>query len=115
MKFHRFIALGIILMTAAPSYADPLKDAVAADLPSLVTLYKELHAAPELSNKEVKTAARLAKEIRALGYKVTTGVGGTGIVAVMENGPGPVLMVRTDMDALPVTEATGLPYASKVR
>lgn len=115
MKLHCLIVLGIMLMTAAPSRADPLKDAVAADVPSLVKLYKELHAAPELSNKEVKTAARLAKEIRALGYKTTTGVGGTGIVAVMENGPGPVLMVRTDMDALPVIEATGLPYASTVR
>ena len=115
MKSLAIVTLGFALMTAAPSRADPLKDAVTADLPSLVKLYQELHAAPELSNKEVKTAARLAKEIRGLGFKVTTGVGGTGVVAVMENGPGPVLMLRTDMDALPVTEATGLPYASKVR
>ena len=77
MKSLAIFTLGFALMTASPSRADPLKDAVAADLPSLVKLYKELHAAPELSNKEVKTAARLAKEIRGLGFKVTTGVGGT--------------------------------------
>ena len=83
MKSLAIVTLGFALMTAAPSRADPLKDAVTADLPSLVKLYQELHAAPELSNKEVKTAARLAKEIRGLGFKVTTGVGGTGVGAVM--------------------------------
>ena len=115
MKTLSILTLGIALMTAVPSHADPLRDAVAADLPSLVELYRELHAQPELSRQEIKTAARLAREMRRMGFAVTAGVGGTGVVAVLENGPGPVVMLRTDMDALPVTEATGLPYASKVR
>lgn len=78
----------------------------------LVALYKDLHAHPELGFQEVATSARLVREIAGLGYTVTTGVGKTGIVAVMAKGPGPVLLIRTDMDALPVAEETGLPYAS---
>lgn len=115
MKSAAILSLGFALMTAVPSHAASVKDVVAADLPSLIGLYRELHASPELSGQEVKTAARLAREIKGLGFKVTTGVGGTGVVAVLENGPGPVLMLRTDMDALPVTEETGLPFASTVR
>jgi hippurate hydrolase len=88
---------------------------LAAEYPRLETLYKELHANPELSSKEVQTAGRMAKQLEALGFQVTTGVGGTGVVGLLKNGPGPVVMVRTDLDALPVTEATGVPYASKVR
>jgi amidohydrolase len=86
-----------------------------AEYASLEALYKHLHAHPELSFQEEQTSARLAKEIKALGFDITTGVGGHGVVAVLKNGPGPTVLVRTDMDALPVTEATGLPYASKVR
>jgi hippurate hydrolase len=85
-----------------------------AELKDLLGLYKQLHAHPELAFQEEQTAARLAKEMKALGFDVTTGVGGHGIVAVFKNGKGPTVMVRTDMDALPVTEKTGLPYASKV-
>ena len=85
------------------------------NLDELVEFYKELHQAPELSLHEEKTAARLANELRAVGATVTTGVGGHGVVGVLENGDGPVLMLRADMDALPVAEQTGLPYASKVR
>jgi hippurate hydrolase len=80
----------------------------------LETLYRELHAAPELSFREEKTSARLAGEIRQLGWEVTERVGGFGVVAVRKNGPGPTVLVRCDMDALPVREMTGLPYASKV-
>jgi hippurate hydrolase len=80
-----------------------------------VELYRQLHQAPELSLKEEKTAARMAEELRSLGAKVTTGIGGHGVVGVLENGPGKVLMLRADMDALPVAEQTKLPYASKVR
>ena len=87
----------------------------AENLDELVGLYKELHQAPELSLHEEKTAARLADELRAVGATVTTGVGGHGVVGVLENGDGKVLLLRTDMDALPVAEQTGLPYASKVR
>ena len=108
-------ALLAFTFLAAPAAADPLRDAVAGDMPQLLTLYRDLHAAPELSMQEVKTAARLAPEVRKLGFTVTTGVGKTGVVAVMKNGPGPTLLLRSDMDALPVVEQTGLPFASKVK
>ncbi|WP_337827350.1 amidohydrolase [Pseudonocardia sp. TMWB2A] len=88
---------------------------VAKQMPSLMAIYRDLHANPELSFMEVKTAAKLAAEVRKLGFTVTEKVGGTGVVAVMKNGPGPVVMIRTDMDALPVVEQTGLPFASKVK
>jgi hippurate hydrolase len=82
---------------------------------SLIELYKELHRAPELSLQEKQTASRMADELRGLGISVTTGIGGHGVVGVLENGKGRVLMLRADMDALPVAEQTGLPYASDVR
>ena len=103
----------MLAMSAAD--ADILSDSVKGDMPRLLTLYRDLHSHPELSRQEKQTSAKLAKEISGLGFKVTPGVGGDGIVAVLENGPGPVVMLRTDMDALPVTETTGLPFASKVR
>ncbi|WP_426169046.1 amidohydrolase [Sandarakinorhabdus sp. DWP1-3-1] len=78
----------------------------------LVALYKDLHTHPELAFQETRSAAILAAEARAAGFTVTEKVGGTGIVAVLANGPGPVLLVRADMDGLPIKEATGLPYAS---
>lgn len=88
---------------------------VGENLPPLVELYQHLHRNPELSMQEEKTAARMADELRAIGAKVTTGIGKHGVVGVLENGPGKVLMLRADMDALPVAEETGRPYASKVR
>lgn len=103
------------LALAAPAAADTLRDATTRDLPSLMTLYRDLHANPELSQAEVRTAAKLAAEARKAGYSVTEGVGGTGVVAVLKNGDGPVVLIRADMDGLPVTEDTGLPFASKVR
>jgi amidohydrolase len=78
-------------------------------------LYKDIHAHPELGFQEQRTAAKLAAELKALGYEVTEGVGGTGIVGIYRNGPGPTVMVRTELDALPLEEKTGLPYASKAR
>jgi amidohydrolase len=87
---------------------------VDAIYPEVETLYLDLHRNPELSLHEQQTAAKLAERARALGYEVTTGVGGTGIVAVLKNGTGPTVLFRTDMDALPVEEKTGLPYASHV-
>lgn len=86
-----------------------------AEIDHLVALYQHLHSNPELSLMETKTAARLAEEMKKLGYEVTEKVGGNGIVAVMKNGPGPVVLIRTDLDALPITEQTGLAYASKVK
>jgi amidohydrolase len=94
---------------------EAIRKKVEAELPSLVELYKDLHQHPELSLQERRTAAKLADELKKLGFAVTTKVGGTGVVGVWKNGPGPTILVRTDMDALPITEATGLPYASKVR
>jgi amidohydrolase len=85
-----------------------------ADYPNLDALYKELHAEPELAFQEVKTAARLAAEMRALGFDVTEKVGRTGLVAIYRNGEGPTIMVRTELDALPMEEKTDLPYASRV-
>lgn len=107
------IALGVL--AAGPAQADALRDAVAADLPGLIELYQDLHANPELSFQEVETAAKLAARARVLGFEVTEGVGTTGVVAVMRNGDGPTVMLRADMDGLPVIEQTGLPYASKRR
>ncbi|MBB5719388.1 hippurate hydrolase [Stakelama sediminis] len=103
------------LSIGAPASADEVHDATTEEMPSLLTLYKDLHAHPELSLHENATAAKLAAAARAAGFTVTEHVGGTGVVAVLKNGDGPTLMIRTDMDALPVTEETGLPYASKVR
>jgi amidohydrolase len=100
-----------------------LDSLVESNLPALVTTYKMLHAAPELSHREEKTSAYLAKELRSLGYEVTERVGkfeqpqwsGYGVVAIMKNGGGPTVLVRADMDALPVIEKTELPYASTVK
>lgn len=83
-------------------------------LPELELLYKDIHAHPELSMQEVRTASLAADHLRAAGYEVTAGVGKTGVVGLLRNGVGPTLMLRADMDALPVKEATGLPYASNV-
>ncbi len=109
---------GLLAATAQPqplAATQGLNAAVRSDLPSLLSLYRELHQHPELSMAETRTAARMAGEMRRLGFQVTTGVGRTGVVAVLRNGPGPVLLLRTDMDALPVEEQTGLPFASRVR
>ncbi|MEO1495823.1 MAG: amidohydrolase [Planctomycetota bacterium] len=110
----RFVFL--LLWASVPASAVSPTDAWLADeLPRLVAFYQELHAAPELSLKETATAARLADEWRAAGFAVTEQVGGTGVVALLENGAGPTLMIRCDMDALPIVEETGVAYASKVR
>jgi hippurate hydrolase len=111
------LAAAVILAARNVAAQDPSGPSawVRANIAPLVELYQHLHRNPELSMQEDKTAARLAEELRAIGAKVTTGVGGHGVVGVLENGPGNVLMIRADMDALPVAEETGVPYASKVR
>lgn len=91
-----------------------IKVAAEALNPSLFQLYKSLHSHPELSFQEVETSKRLANMLREEGYEVTENVGGHGVVAIFQNGKGPTLMLRADMDALPVKEETGLPYASEV-
>lgn len=108
------LAVGIAaLMASTTSPAAALSDAIQGDMPQLMALYRDLHANPELSMQEVRTPAKLVPEMRRLGFEVTEHVGKTGAVAVMKNGPGPVLMIRADMDALPIKEQTGLPFASK--
>jgi len=101
----------------SPQAATP-PDAVLAGidqlLPDLEQLYKDIHAHPELSMRETRTAGLAADRLKAAGYEVTTGVGRTGVVGLLRNGDGPTVMLRADMDALPVKEATGLPYASTV-
>ncbi len=116
-----FLLLGLIVTTAnAQQSLDAMVD---REIGSLVSTYKMLHAAPELSHYEAKTSAFLAEQLRALGYTVTEHVGkypqsnwkGYGVVAIMKNGDGPTVLVRTDLDALPVEEKTDLPYASTVK
>jgi amidohydrolase len=106
---------GLLLGAAAPVSANDVRQAIDIDMPSLIEIYKDLHANPELSFQEFRTSAKLAAEARRLGFKVTEKVGQTGVVAVMENGPGPVVMLRADMDGLPVIEQTGLAFASKAK
>jgi amidohydrolase len=114
-KILAAMLLASVMSTQAPAQGRSLNQAIAGDMPALMTLYRDLHANPELSMQETRSAGLMAAEARRLGFTVTTGVGGTGVVAVMANGPGPVLMLRADMDALPVEEETGLAFASRVR
>jgi hippurate hydrolase len=113
------VMLAVVLaVLAAPAMAQDngLRDAVARDYrDNLGALFDHFHRNPELSGREVQTAARMAQELRRLGYEVTTGVGGTGVVAVLRNGAGPTVMLRADMDGLPLREQSGLPNASTVR
>ena len=112
------LALVTLPLAAAPDAAvrTAVAEKLAADYPSLDALYKDLHTHPELSLMEERTAGIVAKELRAAGFEVTERFGGgTGVVGLLRNGPGPTLLVRTDLDGLPVAEETGLPYASKVR
>ncbi|WP_108472223.1 M20 family metallopeptidase [Rhodanobacter thiooxydans] len=102
-------------MNAKPTpSAKPLPGNLRDLLPQLEKLYTDIHAHPELSMQETRTAGLAADHLRAAGYEVTTGVGKTGVVGLLRNGDGPTVMLRADMDALPVEEATGAPYASKV-
>ena len=118
-KFHAVVPLMIAMLASGAVAADSTRDVgqvvpeLAAIQPELEALYKDLHQHPEIAFHEVRTADTLAKRLKALGYDVTTGVGKTGIVAVLRNGPGPVIMLRTELDALPVEEKTGLVFASK--
>jgi amidohydrolase len=105
--------ISLVNMTAANS-GDSVFRNLDSLLPNLEALYKDVHSHPELSMQETRTASLAADRLRAAGYDVTTGVGKTGVVGLLRNGDGPTVMLRADMDALPVEEATGLPYASKV-
>ena len=111
MKLVSAMALAVGTF-ASPAMADDLRADLEEDMPQLMEVYRDLHANPELSFQEVRTAKLLAERARALGFEVTEGVGKTGVVAVMRNGDGPTVMLRADMDGLPVVEQTGLPFAS---
>src|SRR3984893_6790223 len=124
MKRLILFAFLLSIFVATPATAQQSLDSLLdREIASLVSTYKMLHAAPELSHHEEKTSAFFAAQLRALGYTVTERVGkydvadwkGYGVVAVMKNGDGPTVLVRTDLDALPVEEKTGLPYASTVK
>ncbi|MGA2183064.1 MAG: amidohydrolase [Bryobacteraceae bacterium] len=113
---------GLIVLLSFVAAGAELQPMVDQQLPSLLAIYRDLHAHPELSHHEEHTAAFVADELRKAGFTVTEHVGryadGTaafGVVALMKNGPGPVVLVRTELDALPVEERTGLPYASQIR
>jgi len=116
------VCLGILPTAIALAQQTTPEKAAEGELPSLLAIYKDVHSHPELSWHEERTAALVAKELRAVGCEVTEnfgkpdnpGVKSYGVIGVMKNGPGPLVLVRTDLDALPVDEQTGLPYASKV-
>src|SRR5438034_8117310 len=123
MKIRSFPIFLLTILPALSLFGQPTPQSLAdAELPSLLGIYKDIHTHPELSAHEERTAALVAKELRAAGCQVTEHLGkyeksdlkGYGVVGVMKNGDGPTVLVRTDMDALPVEEQTGLPYASKV-
>ena len=123
MQFAKplFAAFALGSMVALPAHAEldvaSLKQSIETsfehEYPKLDALYKDIHAHPEIAFQEEKTAAKLAAEMRAIGFEVTEKVGKTGLVALYKNGDGPTIMVRTDLDALPMEEKTGLPYASR--
>ena len=121
MRLAHFSLLAILAVSAyaqpaaqSPAASAPTSPEIEAVYPEAHALYLDIHQHPELSSHETQTAAKLAARLRALGYEVTEHVGGTGIVAILKNGVGPTVMLRTELDALPVEEKTGLPYASTV-
>jgi hippurate hydrolase len=114
------LTLALALMCAitsspAADLREPVRTRVEQEYPNLFEFYKDLHTHPELSFHEERSAAHVAEELRKAGFEVTTGVGKHGVVAIMRNGSGPTVLVRSDLDGLPVKEQTGLPYASTVR
>src|ERR1700736_3815524 len=124
MKLFRLSTLSLSILAAGSIFAQeqPVEKIAQGELPSLLAIYKDIHSHPELSTREEKTSALVARELRAAGCEVTENFGKYdnpnlkcyGVIGIMKNGAGPTVMVRTDLDALPVEEDTGLPYASKV-
>src|SRR5258708_9453402 len=122
MKFFATFVLSILSGPFLSGQEQAVEKLAQGELPSLLAIYKDIHAHPELSTREEKTSALVAKELRAVGCEVTENFGKYdnpnlkcyGVIGMMKNGAGPTVLVRTDLDALPVEEDTGLPYASKV-
>lgn len=119
MKIFPALLLALLAAPGLNAAGTPVQELVAqkisADYPALLAFYTDLHLHPELSLMEEKTSVKVAAALRAAGFEVTEKFGGYGVVGVLKNGPGPVLLLRTELDALPVQEDTGLPYASKMR
>src|SRR5207342_1306840 len=105
----------LLIMSDKAEQANSVLANLSTLLPDLESVYKDIHSHPELSMQENRTAGIAADRLRAAGYDVTARVGQTGVVGLLRNGDGPTVMLRADMDALPVQEATGLPYASKLK
>jgi hippurate hydrolase len=115
IMFYTLLLPAVLSMTASgQDINDLIKKEVESSISTAEVMYRDLHQNPELSLMEFKTAAKMADALGKLGFEVTTSVGGNGVVGVLRNGEGPVIMLRTDMDALPVRETTGLPFASTV-
>ena len=122
MKQHSALTALLLCLSTTPSWAQTLTAVVKGEVPDLVETYKGIHSHPELSHHEEQTSALLAGELRKAGYTVTEHIGkypdgsqAYGVIAILENGPGPRLLIRTDLDALPIIEETGVPYASQVK
>jgi amidohydrolase len=122
MKPHNALTALLLCLSTAPAWAQTLPAVVKGEVPDLVETYKGIHSHPELSHHEEHTSALLAGELRKAGYTVTEHIGkypdgsqAYGVIAILENGPGPRLLIRTDLDALPIIEETGVPYASQVK
>jgi len=111
---NTYLVLGLFFLTSPASAAD-IDLWITTQLSELTGLYQQLHRQPELSFQEKETSSRIAEQLSRVGADVTTGVGGHGVVGILRNGTGDTLLLRTDLDALPIEEETGLPYASKVR
>ncbi len=120
---RKLTVLCFVLFTSPSFSQQDIDELISQELPALLSSYRFLHANPELSGYEEKTSAFVAKELKALGFEVTERFGRYeqpnltcyGVVAIMKNGTGPTVLVRTDLDALPVEEKTGLSFASKVK
>ena len=109
------ITIGFQTQNSAQESQGTIQKEIEYEYPSLEILYRDLHSHPELSFREQKTSIRLESELRDIGFEVSSYIGGYGIVGILRNGNGPIVLIRTDMDALPVKEQTGLPYASIIR
>jgi len=125
LKRYVGVLSAVVVLTASVAHGQPagvvaqygssIDSQIASNYASVDALYKDIHANPELAFQEVNTAKKLAKALRDLGFEVTEGVGKTGVVGIFRNGAGRTVLVRTELDALPMEEKTGLPYASKVK
>src|SRR6476660_6842530 len=113
MGFRKIVLVLVLFISTAFAQTSSSRE-LETVYPDVHALYLDLHQHPELSGHETETASKLSAKLKGLGYEVTDHVGRTGIVALLKNGSGPTIMLRTELDALPVEEKTGLPYASKV-